>query len=226
MTEVAKPQPFLDQNFYRRYRRYYTYIEPMVTSPVVRGYFTLVASMLLVAFFLIFALSPTINTISGLIKKIDDQKAVLAKMDSKIESLVTAQANYSEVEDKLPLLTVAVTERPEPEGILADILKVASSSGVKIQGVRMKDLNLASESARLSAAGSGVKVPYQGLGVPMVEYGVSVSGPDLAVRHFLETLEGLPRVMRSESVVFGGGGQGLSGSSVEVQATAFYYAER
>ena len=116
----------------RRNRRYYTYIEPVTTDPIVRGYFTLVASMLLVAFFIIFALSPTFSTIVGLNRKIEDQKKVIVDLDSKISSLIKAQETYSQVESQIPILMIAVPQKPSPDEVLLDVVKTATASGVTV----------------------------------------------------------------------------------------------
>ena len=126
----------------RRYKKYYTYIDPIVADPVIRGYFTLVASLLLTAFFIFFALSPTFSTIVGLLRKIEDQKRIITRLDSKINNLILAQEVYSQIEAELPLLHTALPTRPLPESVLLDVLRVASQSAVKINAFQIGDIYL------------------------------------------------------------------------------------
>jgi Tfp pilus assembly protein PilO len=111
----------------KRYQRYYTYLEPVIADPLVRGYFSLVASFLLVAFFLFFALSPTINTILALQKKITEQKKIIASLETKISNLTAAQENYRQVESLIPLLLIALPDNPSPQTVVGSVTSSAEA---------------------------------------------------------------------------------------------------
>ncbi len=51
MLKISKTVTVPLENLTKRYSRYYIYIEPIVSDPLIRGYFSLVASILLIAFF-------------------------------------------------------------------------------------------------------------------------------------------------------------------------------
>lgn len=200
-----KQEAFLDTSFYRRYRRYYTYIEPVVADPLVRGYFTLVASIFLIAFFLLAALSPTFSTILGLVKKIDDQKKTIAMMDAKINSLVMAQENYALVEPKLSLLDKAIPVASQPDEIFKDFYRVASASGLVMGPVSISDLAINKE-----ATGSA--------GALSLRFVTNIAGNQSAVDGFLKKIEMLPRIMRMQTISYG-----ATASKVDLSGVAYYY---
>ena len=85
----------ISSEFFKRFSRYYTYVEPVIRDPIVKGYFTIIASLFLISFFMFFALSPTATTIVGLFRRVEDQKQTLAAMDKKISDSIVAQNNYA-----------------------------------------------------------------------------------------------------------------------------------
>lgn len=215
-------QPFLDENFYRRYRRYYTYVEPIVSDPMVRGYFTLVASVFLIAFFLVAAISPTVTTILNLVKKIDDQKKTLVLMDTKISNLVLAQESYSQIEGQLPLLFSAIPLLPDPAGILTDTVGVGSGSGVVVKGVLFGDISLS--GGEVVPSGKSDK-EYLDLGIPTVQFSLTASGRSGPMQAYLENLENQSRIIRLKNLSLGyldPSGQ----ITAEITGLAYYYAQK
>ncbi len=192
MSQSADKPDLIHENP-KRYSRYYTYIEPIVTDPVIRGYFGLIASIFLVAFFIIFALSPTFTTILGLIRKIDDQKKTITAMDNKINNLILAQENYSQVEPSLPLLSSALPEKPAPETVLDDIVKTASTSAVSINTLQFNLINYSGKSASSAT-------PMSKLGLQTVEFTLQLAGSENQVHSFLNRLEHLPRLISISAI--------------------------
>lgn len=184
---------------YQRYRQYYSYIQPILADPVVRTYFGLIASILLVAFLLVFALSPTVNIILGLQKKIADQNESVAALSTKINNLVAAQQTYAQIEMSLPLLDQALPAFPAPEEVIDRLHRSASASGVAISGLQFKNIPLSNFENTLQA----------------VEFSLSVSGARTAVRDFLGRAENQLRYIRIGSLVFG--------TDVHVEGKGYYF---
>ena len=180
------PKPLLPynqiitDNITRRYQRYYTYIEPIVTDPIIRGYFSLAASLLLIAFLLVFALSPTINTIVTLRRKISDQQTIIKNLETKTRNLITAQENYNQAKVLIPALFIALPEDPTPQTIISGIISSASSSAVILGGLQFKNINL------------DKNLP----GLVTVELSVSMQGSPSQVRSFLGKMENTIRYVR------------------------------
>lgn len=207
------------ENIKRRYSRYYVYIEPVVSDPLIRGYFSLVASIMLVAFFLIFALSPTINTILVLTKKISEQRSTIKILDQKIADLVTAQANYAQIENSLPILFTAVPTSPTPQTIISGVNSAASASGVPLMGLQFRDLPLSADA--VTADQEQVVAP---INLPVVNFTLATAESMDKIRDFLTRVENSPRLIHIANLVISTG-NGLAGDSVSVSAVGYYLSE-
>lgn len=196
-----------------RYRRYYTYLEPVIADPLVRGYFGLVASFLLIAFFLVFALSPTIDTILALRKKIADQRATVTALDTKISNLIIAQENYSQVESLIPILETALPGVPAPQVAISQIVEFASSSGVVVTAAQFKSVPLVGDLAT---------PPTVAEGLSSLAFSLAVTGTRDAVTRYLKELEQALRFIRFTNVTFSAAADS-SQISVDAAGLTYYY---
>lgn len=197
------------ENISRRYSRYYIYLEPVVKDPLIRGYFSFVASIILVAFFMIFALSPTVNTILTLQKKIAEQKKLITNMDEKIANLVTAQENYSQIQSSLTSVLLALPLNPSPQAIISGVNEFASGSGATVSDLQFQDIPLSKDT--IKAAQQQI---LDSTGLPTVNFSLTVSGPMDKVRTYLGDLENLSRLIHLKS---------LSVNSQQVSVTGLGY---
>lgn len=211
MFKVNNPIIVPLENLAKRYSRYYIYIEPIVSDPFIRGYFGLAASLLLIAFFLIFALSPTINTVLALQKKIGEQRQVIKSLDQKISDIVVAQQNYAQAETLLPTLLETLPDKPNPQTIIAGVLNSASSSGLAISSLQFQNIPLSKDLIATNFDLSTIKMTF------------SVTGSLDQFRAFLTKLEGFPRLIRVTNL-------GISASDKKttetVSAVGYYFVEK
>lgn len=207
------------ENWSRRYSRYYVYIEPVTSDPLIRGYFSLVASIILIAFFLIFALSPTINTILELQKKIIEQKKVLEILTKKVADISAAHQNYSEIENLLPVLYDALPERPTAQTIISGLTKSASSSGIALAGIQFHDFPLSSD-----LIASAVPKNKASIGLPTVDFTLTTTGNLDGIINFLSKIENLPRQIKLTTI----GIAKLPGrvSAVSITAIGYYLSDK
>lgn len=197
---MAVANPYIEPNFYRQFRRYYTYIEPVVSDPIVRSYFSIVASLILTALFLIFALSPTLTTILGLVKKIDDQKKTISQMDQKINDLITAQDSYSSFQPRLGDLLYALPENSTPESTIDSVYTAASASAVAVNALQFGDIPISSVSG---TAASSKNKDGASSDVRMLDFSLVVSGTAENIENFLTKLEEMPRIIKITNLSFG-----------------------
>lgn len=208
----------------RRYRRYYTYIEPIITDPVIRSYFSLVASLILVAFLLIFALSPTIDTIIGLQKKISDQKDILGKLQTKTEDLIAAQESFRQVESSIPVLLVALPENSVPQTVITQIMSSASPSGATPTSLRFSELPV-TQTYSASDLANHQKPPTNDLKLPMLDFSLSLIGSPAQVRSYLGKLEDSLRYVRFQSLLFNINPDNPNIVSADAQGVGYYYIQ-
>ncbi len=174
---------------YRRYKRYYSAAGPLLKDPAVRAYFSLIASVVTVTIFLVFAIRPTIATIVGLQKQITDKKAFAQKLDTKINALALLQTEYQEIEPDLGLVDEAMPASPDLGAAIILLENTASSSGVRLESVSVSKVNYYS-SANQSA-------------VTAIPIDLQLSGTYDVVSYFLKQLVNLPRIFVISKITIG-----------------------
>jgi len=93
-----------------------------------------------VIFFAVFAIRPTLLTMSELIKEIEDKRKLNTQMAQKVAALTTAQAQYLGVEQRLPVLSEALPLGAKVTQTLKIIELVASEQDLVINNLTLLDL--------------------------------------------------------------------------------------
>ncbi len=118
---MANKGTLLTSGFQGNFNRYYRYLEPVIRDPLVRGYFEIIATIVLVGLLVLLALKPSIETVAHLIRQSDDLKEVKQKLDEKRKNLTTARSNYDNIKEHLPILDRAIPINPEIPQLLVDL---------------------------------------------------------------------------------------------------------
>ncbi len=161
-------------------------------KPVAKVSSELLFSIFAVIFFAVFAIRPTILTMSDLIKEINDKQALEDQLTQKIAALSTVQTQYLNEQERLKVLDAALPSTPDLQGALLLIEKTASENNIAILEMEAKEVPQQdpttidfSKKARLSK--------------PLL---INITGtyPDIA--QFVEGIRNLRREMVIESVSF------------------------
>jgi Tfp pilus assembly protein PilO len=110
-------------------------------KPVARVSLELFLSVFAVVFFAIFAIRPTLVTMSDLVKEIEDKKDLDQKLTQKIASLSTAQTSYLDVQERLYLLVQTLPSTPDLVHSVKIIEKLAVDRGVLIDSLTISALS-------------------------------------------------------------------------------------
>lgn len=188
------------------YQKYFAFIQPVVNDPLLRVYFSLALSLFLITFLVIFALSPTVNTVLGLRKKIMDEEVIIAALDAKINALVAAGENYNQQATPLALLNQALPDKPYPDGLIANVLGTATVSGVTVSSLQFKPVALTGDDNT------------------DVNFSLSVAGSQIQLRDFLVKLENSLRYIRLGKMVVVFNGE--NGPTVDGQVTGYFSRNR
>lgn len=108
-------------------------------KPVTRVSLELVMSIMTVILFSLLALRPTLNTMSKLVKEIEDKRVVDDALTKKLAALNTAQNEYFTYKERFAILETAVYENLTLEDTLFGIEYLAQKSGVALQTLRIKE---------------------------------------------------------------------------------------
>ncbi len=118
----------LKTNEYKKYLELMPDFKQEKTQKYTSIILTLIASILLG----IFALSPTLTTITSLQKQLEDDKFVEQKLSEKINNLSILQQAYAKLEKDLPIVFSAIPEKSEIPLLAASIQGLANESNVKL----------------------------------------------------------------------------------------------
>lgn len=160
-------------------------------NPVARVSMELVFSILAIIFFAIFAIKPTLQTMTELVKEISDKKALDEQLNQKIASLNTAQSQYEKYSSQFYLLNEAIPKTANLIGSLKIVEKIASENDLAIQGITISSIpeELVEADANKSKRES-------------LTFNVDLVGDYVSIRQFIEDLMNSRRMMIVDQVNF------------------------
>lgn len=160
--------------------------------PVARVSLESFLSVGAVIFFAIFAIRPTLVTMSDLVKEIEDKRDLDQKLTQKIAALSTAQTSYLDVQDRLFLLEETLPSTPDLIQVVKIIEKVAVDHGVLIDSLTISEVP--KEIAE--------DVTFSRLRKNSFPISMSLSGDYANVRSFVQGLISYRRLFITDTVIF------------------------
>jgi len=192
----------LTENHYKlqadRYRHYFGRIYRFYEQPSVRVSTALLLSVFTIIFFIIFAIRPTLTTVAQLIRKIEDQKIALEKLDAKATALSQAQQAYQENLSKIELLNQAVPEDYAVQDLIKYIEATAAYHQLPLKAILVNDvLYAASDSAK---AVKTTQEDQSDLEFPNIGVMVSLEENYPNLRDFANDLVNMPRMVALQEI--------------------------
>ncbi|MGI6776333.1 MAG: type 4a pilus biogenesis protein PilO [Patescibacteria group bacterium] len=102
------------------YRQYLIYI-PQPIRARGRDFAAVTASLFLTAFFLFFAIRPTVNAIAELLGEIKARERSDVQLQEKIDQIIKAQNFYNQIYDRLFLVEEALPKNPQIASLAKEI---------------------------------------------------------------------------------------------------------
>ncbi|MFH1970987.1 MAG: GspMb/PilO family protein [Patescibacteria group bacterium] len=152
----------------------------------VRMFLEIILSLITITFFSIFALKPTLLTVSQLIKDNKEKQETINKMEQKIKNIVTAQNVYDQNFEKIFLIEQAVPNTPTPENLLRQIEGISYKNFVTIVGSSINEVVLIGEEKKKTNKNEIENLPEN---VSTITFSINVTGPYLSLYSFLFDLE-------------------------------------
>lgn len=162
------------------------------TQPIAVVSFELLLSISLVIILGVFAIKPTLTTMSDLIKEIEDKKELNEQLTSKIAALGTAQTVYFSLEDRLQLLDQAIPSQPELIKSLKIIEKLATDNNIILESLSVPSIPNETPSEVSSKQLERVPLPVT----------ISVVGDYVSIRAYVEALRNMRRSFVVDTVTF------------------------
>lgn len=196
-------------------RRYYR-------MPSVQASLTLVLSLFVMAFFIVFALRPTILSIVTLKKNIVESQNTLKTLDTKVASLQKASNELDKIKPFLPTLNKEIPN----EGAKYSPLAVAVEGLASLSSVQLESESLG--STLLFSRVLSPFIPNKSQNIVMLPFTVRVVGSYPNVYGFLTKLVSLERVIAIESVTISREASSKNNSgqvALNITGSAYYLAD-
>jgi Tfp pilus assembly protein PilO len=161
-------------------------------KPIAKVSVELFMTISTVIIFAVFAIRPTLLTMSDLIKELNDKKELNALLKEKVASLQSAQNEYLAAQDRLGVLDEAIPSTPKFEEAVLIIEKIASDNKLLISSMDAKEVPKEPDDKVDIDAQKRVSRPIL----------VTVTGDYPTIRHFIEDLRNSQRTLIVSSVIF------------------------
>lgn len=176
----------------KKKRELISILNSFYANPVARASTELFLTLGLVLFLGVFAIRPTIVTMSDLLKEIETKQKLDKDLTNKIAALQTAQTEYLNIEQSLPLLNSAIPEQPEIIQSAKLVEKIASDTQVVIKSLSISQL----------PDDIDPNLPFSLKAKQNLNIITSITGDYLSIRNFVETLRNSRKSFLVESIVF------------------------
>jgi Tfp pilus assembly protein PilO len=175
---------------YYRYRRYFFSLGKISKTPQIRSFAWLSLTLFAIAFFAIMAIRPTLVTIAKLNREIKDKREASQKLQTKINAIVAAQAQYAKNLDNLPLLEEALPSKSEFPRLAFFLEENASTSAVELKNLTFEKIEVSGKSSSPSAKANSLN------------FSLSASGDYANLKDFINRLENSRRILELDSIIF------------------------
>ncbi|KUK79487.1 MAG: hypothetical protein XD95_0356 [Microgenomates bacterium 39_7] len=161
-------------------------------KPVTKVSLELFFSLFAIIFFTVFAIKPTLETIAGLVKEIEDKEQLNEQLQRKVVSLATAQEEYQRLSSKIHFLDQAIPTQPQLVYSLKIVERLATENNIVINSIRLPEIP--DEKSQHSATTALNRVD--------IYLNVSVLGDYQSIRDMVSSLHQYRRSLIVEEVTF------------------------
>lgn len=157
-------------------------------KPVTRVSLELFLSLMTVLFFALFALRPTINTMSRLVREIEEKRQISDDLTRKMAALSTAQREYLAQEPRLSLLRTAYHQTVSIDEVLYYLEYITQQANISLLSAQMHEVpvDLPPAAQTSSTQVSAVRQPLQAFEVEL-----SFQGEYREIQEFFRMVESI-----------------------------------
>lgn len=168
--------------------KYLVALLPKLQQKKIQVFTTLTLTLITFSVFSLFAISPTLGTITDLKKQISDNQFVNDQMTKKITALSLLQDNYTRLKPQLPALYNAVPTDANLAMFLGQLQAIADISNVSVNRVQTLPVDF-------SATDNTTYTTFA--------FAIDVQGTKETTVQFLKNVTSFSRVISLESLTFG-----------------------
>lgn len=186
-----------DYSLYRRY--FFDIVSLYKRRQDLRSFLEILLSIGTISAFILFAIRPTVVTISELLTTLKAKEDTAAQMDTKINNLKTAQGLLSQNAFPVSLLSTAIPTNPSPETALRQIEAMANRNNVAVLGMNTSEVVILGDTPTKKEDPALKKIPE-----PAKSFSVSgtFTGTYEALSSFMTDIESARRPIVIDTLVF------------------------
>lgn len=175
-------------DYFKRYKRYYTFITPYLNNQKVKDYTYVILTFFTAAFFAYAAIKPTVQTIASLKRQLVDGKEADLKLQEKIRALSIGQETIASVGNDLLTIEGVIPTKPTVDFLVKQLENLAVVSSVKFN-------SLSFGTVPLKNGQNSNQVPKVNSELKDITISFSVIGNFENINSFLEKARGLRRLL-------------------------------
>jgi Tfp pilus assembly protein PilO len=184
---------------------------PRLRERRVQMYTTITLTLITFSIFAIFAISPTLGTITDLQKQISDSQFVSQQLQQKITTLSVLQDNYARLKDQLPTIYAGIPMTPDIALFLGQLQSVAALSNVNVDRVQTLPIDLATSDPLAKGAS--------------YSFAIDVDGTYDNTLLFLKNLTSFSRLISIDALSFGRTGSLVSTNTLSIRGDTYFQSE-
>lgn len=192
--------------------KYLAYIRslPNFREEKFQSYATIILTLIAICLFGIFAIAPTLGTISQLKKTLSDDKFLADSLQTKITNMSQLQDQYNTLSPQLPILYAAIPKTPSTSVLSGKIRTLAANSRLTVLQLNISGVEVASSKKTASVLTPiGIVGTFQGNQDDFEAFTKNLVGIDRMI-----TLDGVgtSRIKTQEGIIY----------QLNIRATAYY----
>lgn len=186
-----------DYSLYRRY--FFDILALYKRRQDIRAFLEILLSLGTIILFILFAIRPTVITISQLLTELKTKEDTIAQMDTKIKNLQIAQSLLSQNISQLVILDTAIPSSPSPDAQLRQLEGFAKKENATILNLNTGEVAVLGTSAELKPEQGQKPMPS---GAKSFTISGTFSGDYTQLSNLLNDIENMRRPILIDNVTF------------------------
>jgi Tfp pilus assembly protein PilO len=185
----------------KNYFRYQTFFLNIVNlykqKQDLRIFLEILLSLTTISLFGVFALRPTLLTISQLVKDIKTKEEAVVKMETKIANMETVQLILDQEVNQLNMINASVFDIPLPPVFARQIEGLAAKNSVSVLGMSVDEVTLLGKTFTQKSSKEEKPLPA---GAYAMNFSLNTQGSYPNLFSFLKDLEALRLIVKIDSL--------------------------
>ncbi len=189
----------------------YLQLLPSFKEEKNKKFITLALTLITLCFFGIFAIGPTLSTISKLQKELKDNQLIEEQLKQKINNLSILQEKYANLQGDLVDVYSAIPKTPENAVLIGQIEALAKNNGVDIISAQTLQVEAISENK--------VSKKYSSY-----NFNISIEGDYNNIVKFISSLSNMQRILSLETITINNVSDRKKGNilKLSIKGTAYF----